>query len=47
LIAEAQAVLRASLETARWITVDDTGARHQARNSVTIQIGDVRARASS
>jgi hypothetical protein len=40
LIAEAQAVLRAGLETARWITVDDTASRHQARNGVTTQIGD-------
>jgi hypothetical protein len=40
LIAEAQAVLRAGLATARWITVDDTGARHQAKNGVTTQIGD-------
>jgi hypothetical protein len=40
LIAEAKAVLRAGLETARWITVDDTGARHRARNGVTTQIGD-------
>ena len=42
LVAEAQAVLRAGLETARWITVDDTGARHRARNGVTTQIGDDR-----
>jgi hypothetical protein len=42
LIAEAQAVLRAGLETARWITVDDTGARHRAKNGVTTQIGDDR-----
>src|ERR671919_906436 len=42
LVAEAQAVLRAGLETARWITVDDTGARHRARNGVTTQIGDHR-----
>src|SRR5919106_4619575 len=42
LVAEAQAVLRAGLETARWITVDDTGARHRARNGVTTQIGDAR-----
>src|ERR687897_3430549 len=42
LIAEAKAVLRAGLETARWITVDDTGARHRARNGVTTQIGDDR-----
>jgi hypothetical protein len=42
LVAEAQAVLRAGLATARWITVDDTGARHGARNGVTTQIGDDR-----
>jgi hypothetical protein len=41
LVAEAQAVLRAGLTTARWITVDDTGARHQARNGVTTQIGTI------
>ena len=29
---EAAAVLRVGLATARWITVDDTGARHQGRN---------------
>jgi hypothetical protein len=40
LIAEAKAVLRAGLATARWITVDDTGARHQAKNGVTTQIGN-------
>jgi hypothetical protein len=39
---EAEAVLRAGLETARWITVDDTGARHRARNGVTTQLGDDR-----
>lgn len=42
LIAEAQAVLRAGLATARWITVDDTGARHRAKNGATTQIGDDR-----
>jgi hypothetical protein len=42
LVAEAQAVLRAGLESASWITVDDTGARHRARNGVTTQIGDDR-----
>jgi len=42
LIAEAKAVLRAGLASARWITVDDTGARHQAKNGVTTQIGDDR-----
>jgi Transposase IS66 family len=35
-------VLRAGLETAPWITVDDTGARHRARNGVTTQLGDDR-----
>ena len=40
--AEANAVLRAGLASAPWITVDDTGARHRARNGVTTQIGDDR-----
>ena len=39
---EAHAVLRAGLESADWITVDDTGARHRNRNGVTTQIGDDR-----
>lgn len=39
---EAYAVLRAGLKTAPWITVDDTGARHRAKNGVTTQIGDDR-----
>ena len=34
--------MRAGLETARWITVDDTGARHKAANGVCTQIGDSR-----
>ena len=42
LVAEAQAVLRAGLDSACWISVDDTGARHRARNGVTTQIGDDR-----
>jgi len=42
LVDEAKAVLRAGLESAPWISVDDTGARHQARNGVTTQIGDDR-----
>jgi Transposase IS66 family len=42
LVDEAQAVLRAGLDTAAWITVDDTGARHRAKNGVTTQIGDDR-----
>ncbi len=33
-------VLRAGLETARWVTVDDTGARHQGANGVCTQIGN-------
>jgi hypothetical protein len=37
---EAIGVLRAGLETARWITVDDTSARHKAANGVTTQIGN-------
>ncbi len=35
-------VLRAGLESAAWITVDDTGARHAGRNGVCTQIGDDR-----
>ena len=41
-LAEARDVLRAGVETARWITVDDTGARHKAVNGVCTQIGDHR-----
>ena len=37
---EAIGVARAGLETARWVTVDDTGARHKAVNGVTTQIGN-------
>ena len=39
-VAEARDVLRAGLETARWISVDDTGARHKAANGVCTQIGN-------
>jgi hypothetical protein len=39
-LAEASAVLRTGLETASWITVDDTGARHKANNGVCAQIGN-------
>ena len=38
--AEAAAVLRAGLEWAPWISVDDTGARHRERNGITTQIGN-------
>ena len=37
---EAGAVLRAGLESAAWLSVDDTSARHQARNGVCTQIGN-------
>ncbi len=42
LIAEDQAVLRAGLETAPWITVDDTGHRHAGKDGFVTQIGDDR-----
>ncbi len=40
--AEAQEVLRAGLATAPWITVDDTGARHRAKNGFCTTIGNDR-----
>ena len=39
-LAEARDVLRAGLETAPWISVDDTGARHAGANGVCTQIGN-------
>ena len=39
---EKAAFKQAGLETARWISVDDTGARHQGCNGFTTQIGDDR-----
>ncbi len=39
-VAEARDVLRAGLGTAAWITVDDTGARHQGKNGFCTQIGN-------
>jgi hypothetical protein len=42
LVAEDQEVLRAGLATARWVTVDDTAARHARRDGVTTQVGDDR-----
>src|SRR3954469_21128709 len=39
---EKAAVKQVGLETARWISVDDTGARHLGVNGVTTQIGDDR-----
>jgi hypothetical protein len=37
---EAGDVLRTGLGSAPWITVDDTGARHKAKNGVCTQIGN-------
>jgi hypothetical protein len=39
-VEEARDVLRAGLETAAWITVDDTGARHRGSNAICTQIGN-------
>src|SRR6266852_1081061 len=39
-VAEARAVLGAALAGAAWITVDDTGARHKAKNGFCTQIGN-------
>ena len=39
-LAESREVLRAGLQTAAWITVDDTGARHAGRNGFCTQIGN-------
>jgi hypothetical protein len=40
--AEKDAILEAGLATARWVTVDDTGARHARTNQTTTHIGDDR-----
>jgi hypothetical protein len=37
---ETREVLRVGLSTAPWISVDDTGARHQHRNGICTQIGN-------
>jgi hypothetical protein len=42
LIAEDQEVLRTGLETAEWVTVDDTGARHGGKDGYVTHIGDNR-----
>ena len=39
-LAEARDVLRAGLSSAKWITVDDTGAHHKAVNGFCTQIGN-------
>ena len=41
-LAEAKEVLRAGLRSASWFTVDDTGARHKARNGFCTHIGNDR-----
>ena len=40
--AETDAILEAGLATARWVTVDDTGARHAGRDETTTHVGDDR-----
>jgi Transposase IS66 family len=39
-LVETREVLRAGLETADWVSVDDTGARHRGANGVCTQIGN-------
>jgi hypothetical protein len=39
-VEESDAVLRAGLEAAPWVSVDDTSARHGDRNGVTTQVGN-------
>ena len=39
-VTEARDVLRAGLAHGRWISVDDTGARHQGKNGFCTQIGN-------
>jgi len=41
-VAEAREILHTGLETAAWVTVDDTGARHKAVNGSCTQIGNDR-----
>jgi len=39
-LAENRDVLRAGLQTAAWVSVDDTGARHAGKNGFCTQIGN-------
>jgi hypothetical protein len=39
-LSESRDILRAGLTSADWITVDDTGARHQAKNGFCTHIGN-------
>jgi cell division septum initiation protein DivIVA len=41
-LAEAREVLRAGLASASWLTADDTGARHKAKNGFCTHIGNDR-----
>ncbi len=41
-LGEARDVLRAGLATSPWVSVDDTGARHKAKNGFCTQIGNDR-----
>src|SRR5208337_4576824 len=41
-LAEAKEVLRTGLRSASWFTVDDTGARHKAKNGFCTHIGNDR-----
>ncbi len=43
LMAEDQKALRAGLATARWMTVDDTAARHARKDRIATQAGDERS----
>jgi hypothetical protein len=38
--AEAREVLRAGLSRAKWVSADDTGARHRGRNGFCTQVGN-------
>jgi hypothetical protein len=38
--AESRDVLRAGLESAYWISVDETGARHAGKNDFCTQVGN-------
>jgi hypothetical protein len=40
--AEAEAVRHAGVGSARWLSVDDTGARHRSRNGFCTRVGDHR-----
>ena len=43
LVAEDQEALRPGLATARWMTVDDTAARHARKDRIATQAGDERS----